>query len=89
MVLPGHGPLTLDVADLAASQIRHRMARLAEMEQALCELGLPAQTDTATIELVASRLYGDLVHARRGAVLMMTAAYLKHLKAQGLLSARA
>ncbi len=74
-VLPAHGPVLPDLAEICSGYAQHRQQRLDQVRQALQELGAGAQAEDVT-DLV----YYDVDPSVRGAALKSVQAQLDHLR---------
>ena len=72
---PGHGPVLEDPVAAIEGYLAHRRERLAQVRQALRELG-----PTASPGAVVERVYGDVAPALRGAAELSVRAQLDHLR---------
>lgn len=73
-LLPGHGPVLPDPAQVLTSYVEHRRARLEQVRQAVSQ-------GATTAEAVVDAVYGDLAADLRAAALLSTRAQLEYLGA--------
>jgi glyoxylase-like metal-dependent hydrolase (beta-lactamase superfamily II) len=74
-VLPAHGPVLPSLAAIANAYRRHRLERLAQIREALDELGRDA-----TLAAVTDAVYADVDPSVRRAAEMSVAAQLNYLR---------
>lgn len=77
--LPGHGPRLDDLPLVATAAHDHRVARLREVADAVCDLERTGSPDSVTVEAVTDVVYAHVAPAVRPAAEANVAAQLKYL----------
>jgi glyoxylase-like metal-dependent hydrolase (beta-lactamase superfamily II) len=78
-VLPAHGPMLPDLAEICRSYAEHRRVRLEQIGAALRELHLQPSGDPAVITAVVDAVYPDIDPAVRFAAEASVRAQLEYL----------
>lgn len=78
-VLPAHGPLLPDLAEVCARYAAHRRDRLASIRAVLADLGIAPSADPATVAAVVDAVYADIAPVVRFAAEASTLAQLEYL----------
>lgn len=81
-VLPGHGPYRESLPTIADDYLRHRSARLREVEAAVNSLLVSRPASPVTVEAVTDLVYRDVPSSVRVAAEMSVAAQLTYLAAR-------
>ena len=76
-VLPGHGPMLLDLAAVGVQYLEHREQRLSAIRAALAVIG-----SEASVEAITDAVYLDIDPAVRGAAERSVATQLDYLRAE-------
>ncbi|WP_439590897.1 MBL fold metallo-hydrolase [Microbacterium sp.] len=78
-VVPAHGPMLADLADVCRRYASHRRERLTSITAVLSALGLPPTTDPGTVTAVVDAVYDDVPTEVRFAAEASTLAQLEYL----------
>ncbi|ANJ26168.1 MBL fold metallo-hydrolase [Agromyces aureus] len=81
-VLPGHGPVLRDLAEICDEYLAHRAERLAQVRSVLAALGLEV-ADPATVARVVDTVYAETDAAVRPAAEASVRAQLAYLREHG------